>query len=260
MTKKPHILITNDDGISSEGIRHLWEAVKGLGKISIIAPMTEQSGVGLSLTWREPLHIRKVSWGADTDAWSISGTPADCVKMGISTLLKEPPDLIISGINQGANSGRNVLYSGTVAGVIEGIIQGVPGIAFSCWDFLNPNYAEAVPYIPAIIQNVLNDPLPVGTLLNVNFPSKTAGKIQGVKLTSQGKEYWAEKPEQRLHPAAGFEYYWLGARLAQFEEEEDSDIAWLRKGFAAAVPMHVGDLTDRSHLKAKKHHFDQISI
>jgi 5'-nucleotidase len=260
MSKKPHILITNDDGIHSPGLMHLCESVKDFARVSIIAPLTEQSGVGMSLTWRHPLRIESMPWTDSVSAWSVSGTPTDCVKMGLSALLTEsPPDLIISGINKGSNAGRNALYSGTVAGVIEGVLHNVPGIAFSCWDFTNPDYSPTAPYIAAIIHHVIAHPLPKGTLLNVNFPPESTGKIQGIKLTTQGKEYWAENPEKRFHPADAFHYYWLGARLAEFEEEEDSDIYWLKKGYVAAVPIRI-DQTDHHHLKERKHHFDNISV
>lgn len=259
MKKKPRILITNDDGIHSEGLHYLCNAVKDFAEVAIIAPATEQSGVSMSMTWRVPLRIEKILRTDSIKAWSVSGTPADCIKMGCSALLEAPPDLILSGINRGSNAGRNALYSGTVAGVMEGVLHDIPGIAFSCWDFIQPDYNPTAPYISAIIHHVLENPLPKGTLLNVNFPPNETGKIKGIKLTRQGKEYWAEKPEKRFHPADAFHYYWLGARLAQFEEEEDSDIKWLRAGYVAAVPIRI-DNTDHHHLQERKHHFEKIDI
>ena len=126
MSKNFRILIINDDGIHAPGLIHLWKALVDLADVTIIAPAIEQSGVGLGITLRSPLHIESVAWNKGTPAWKISGTPADCVKMALSVILKTPPDLIVSGINRGSNSGRNVLYSGTVGGVIEGVLRNIP--------------------------------------------------------------------------------------------------------------------------------------
>lgn len=126
MKKKPKILITNDDGIHAPGIRHLWTALKDIADLVVCAPAMEQSAVGLSITIRHPLHIQKIKWHASESAnaitWAVNGTPADCVKLGLSVIYDEQPDLIVSGINRGTNAGRNVLYSGTVAGAIESVM------------------------------------------------------------------------------------------------------------------------------------------
>src|SRR5574338_1188667 len=145
MNKKSHILITNDDGIKAPGIQHLWSALKDFATISIVAPKTEQSGVGLGITIRSALHIEEFAWEELDSCWSVTGTPADCVKMALSVLLPSPPDLIVSGINRGTNAGRTVLYSGTIGGVIEGILRGIPGIAFSSFDMANTEYAQFLP-------------------------------------------------------------------------------------------------------------------
>ncbi len=258
--KRPSILITNDDGIHAPGIKHLWQAISSFADVTVVAPATEQSAVSLSITIRNPLHIEKVTWPANVDVWSVSGTPADCVKLGLNVVLESPPDLILSGINRGTNAGRNVLYSGTVGGVIEGIMHNIPGIAFSCYDFHDPAYATAEKYIPLIVRHILQHPLPNGTFLNVNFPPKHLNEIKGIKLTRQGKEYWVENPDKREHPNQGNSYYWLGAKLAKFEEEADSDIPLLQQGYLTAVPVHVGELTDHHHLTAHRDHFEQLSL
>lgn len=256
MKQRPHVLITNDDGINAPGLKQLWLALKDVARVTIIAPAFEQSAVGLSLTIRHPIRIDKVDWAQD--AWCVTGTPADCVKMALSVIMDERPDYLISGINRGGNAGRNVLYSGTVAGAIEGTLQGIPSIAFSCWDYKNTDYTQAVKYIPSMLQHVMEHPLPKGTLLNVNIPPKTPEGIQGVKLTRQGKEYWAENPDKRYHPAEELAYYWLGVKLASFEDEiEDSDVVWLKKGYVAAVPVHIGELTDHTHLRERRDAFDK---
>ena len=271
MKKRPKILITNDDGIHAPGIRHLWNSLKDFADLVVCAPAHEQSAVGLSITIRNPLQMLPINWqnqisthhdhahhmGADT--WSISGTPADCIKLGLNVIFdQEAPDLIVSGINRGSNAGRNVLYSGTVAGAIEGVMHNIPGIAFSCHDHHEPNYIDFENHIPLIVKHVLENPMPTGTLLNVNFPPKSHSKIQGFRMTRQGKELWVENPDKRNHPAEGSEYYWLGAKVATFDEHEESDISWLQKGYITAVPVHVGELTDHAHLNDHKESFANL--
>lgn len=257
MKSRPHILITNDDGITAPGIRHLWSSLKSFADLTIIAPAIEQSAVGLSITLRHPLRLEQDHTFADTPAWSVTGTPADSIKMALSVLLDQPPDLIVSGINRGSNAGRNVLYSGTVGGAIEGVMHEIPSIAFSCCGYRIPEYSYTEQYIPTILQHVIEHPLPSGTLLNVNFPKEMNLGIKGFKMTRQGRELWMENPDKRVHPAEEHTYYWLGAKIVSFEEEADSDISWLRQGYVTAVPVHVGELTDHGHLQLRKKHFEE---
>jgi 5'-nucleotidase len=254
MSKKLKILVTNDDGINAPGLKHLWEALVDFAELSIIAPSSEKSGVGLAITIHDPIHIQPVDWEKGTKAWKVTGTPADCVRMGVSVILKSAPDLIVSGINRGANSGRNVLYSGTIGGVIEGILRNVPGIAFSCVDFVNPDYKKVQHLIAPLVQHVVDHPLPHGTFLNVNFPD--VEKIKGVKLARQGRGYWIEDPTHRLHPE-GHSYFWHGGKWYEHEEHEESDVHLLKHGFAAAVPIHVSELTDHNLYRERKEHFDR---
>jgi 5'/3'-nucleotidase len=257
MDHRPFILLTNDDGVYAPGIKHLWKALQDIADVMVVAPANEQSAVSLSITIRHPLHIETVEWPFENaKVWSVNGTPADCVKLALKVILPRTPDLIISGINRGSNAGRNVLYSGTVAAVIEGIMHDIPGIAFSVTEYFNPVYSVVESYVPTIIQYVLEHPLPSGTFLNVNFPKDMDKKFQGFRFAKQGREYWAENPEQREHPAEGSSYYWLGAKLVHFEEDEESDIVLLNNGFATAVPIHVGDLTHHLHLDKCREQFE----
>lgn len=260
MNKRLHILISNDDGIHAKGIWHLWNSLKAYADITVVAPSGEQSCVGLSTTIRHPLRIENVNWDSeDKNIWSVSGTPADCIKMGLKVILEKRPDLIVSGINRGGNLGRNILYSGTVGATIEGIMQGIPGIAFSCQDYYTePDYAYAANHIPSIVQYIAQHPLPEGTLLNVNFPEKRHGKFKGFKMTNQGFDLWGENPDKRAHPSEDLSYYWLGSQLRRGREVEDSDDKWINQGYVTAVPVHVGDLTDRVHLEKTKTHFEQL--
>lgn len=254
MQKKPKILITNDDGIMAPGLRHLWESLVEIADLHIIAPAEEKSGVGLGITIREPLQIFPVAWDK-TPAWKVTGTPADCVRLGVSVIMDAPPDLIVSGINRGANSGRTVLYSGTIGGVIEGSLRGIPGIAFSCVDFMDPDYKQTMPFIAPLVKHVLEHSLPQGTILNVNFPE--CERIQGMKLARQGRGFWIESPDKRTHPE-GHCYYWLGGKWHALEEKEDSDVYLLEQGYATAVPVHISELTDLEHFHASKVRFDQL--
>lgn len=258
----PHILITNDDGINAMGIKKLWEFLNPIAHVTVVAPASEQSAVGLATTLRSPLRIEKIHWNEGADnIWSVSGTPADCVKMALNAILPRRPDLIVSGINRGTNMGRSVLYSGTVAAAIESVMQSIPAVAFSCHEFLiQPDYHSAGGYIPKIVEHVLEHPLPQGTLLNVNFPESRLGPIKGLKMTQQGKDWWGENPFKRTHPDEGHTYYWLGGRLRECCAEEEGDGAWLRKGYVTAVPVHVGDLTDHTYLKEKQQIFENLKV
>ncbi|HRD54875.1 MAG TPA: 5'/3'-nucleotidase SurE [Parachlamydiaceae bacterium] len=273
MKKRPKILITNDDGIHAPGIRHLWNALKDAADLVVCAPSTEQSAVALSISIRKPLQIQKIDWHApiahhhdkeehiNAATWAISGTPADCIKLGLNVIFEnETPDLIVSGINRGTNAGRNVLYSGTVAGAIESVMHDIPAIAFSACDFTNPNYGDFEQYVPQIVEHVLKNPLPKGTLLNVNFPGKEHSVINGFRLTRQGKQFWVESLDKRTHPAEGSDYYWLGAKIAEFDEHHESDIYWLEKGYITAVPVHVSELTDHHYLSTHKESFEQLNL
>jgi 5'-nucleotidase len=258
MSKKLRILIINDDGIEAPGLKHLWGSVVDFADVRIIAPAIEQSGVGMATTQRKPLHIHPYKWEKETPAWKISGTPADCVKMAMSVILDYVPDLILSGINRGANSGRNVLYSGTVGGVIEGVLRKIPGIAFSCVDYENPNFAAAAKYVMPIVNYVLEHPLPFGSFLNVNVPNP-ADQIKGVKFARQGLGYWTDNPDQRLHPE-GRTYYWLGGKWSHHEEDEFSDVRLLNEGYLTAVPINVKDMTDHDLFHNRREHFESLFI
>lgn len=246
------ILITNDDGIEAPGIKHLWESLKDHAEITIIAPAGEQSATGLSITTRAAIDIRKVEW-PETPAWSVGGTPADCIKLGLSVLLDFTPDLIVSGINRGSNVGRNILYSGTVGGAIEGIMHDVPAIAFSCYEYQDvAQYKQVEQFIPDIVHHAVEHPLPRGTLLNVNFPPANLS-VQGFKMTPQGKEFWQESPTP-----SGAHAYLLGSKRAKFVESDDCDVRWLEQGYVTAVPLHVAELTDHKHINSRKTHFEKL--
>lgn len=242
---RPFVLITNDDGIFAPGIKHLWKAVRDHVDPTIVAPLTEKSGSGVGITLGKPLRFQTVEWENGVPAWSLTGTPADCVKMALSVLLDRRPDFIISGVNRGSNVGRMVLYSGTVGGAIEGALRGIPSIAFSFSDCDIPSLEITQKYILGLLEHFLHHPPPIGTFLNVNFPPQLQTGVKGLRLARQGKGYWMEQPDRRIHPE-GLPYYWLGGQWASFEEEAESDVALLEQRYIVAAPIHVGQLTDDS--------------
>ncbi|NGX56896.1 MAG: 5'-nucleotidase SurE [Candidatus Anoxychlamydiales bacterium] len=254
MQNKKNILISNDDGISADGIKYLYETLKLDYNVFVVAPHTEKSASSLSTTIKNPLHIHKLKWDDNENIYQITGTPADCIKMSLSVLFDTKFDLIVSGINKGTNSGRNLLYSGTLGCVIEGAMRGFLGIAFSCHEFMNPNYKKILKYIPKIIDFFLENKPDEGTIINVNFPSKDK-EIKGFKLARQGQSRWLEKPDKRLHPE-GYDYYWLGVHWKDYKEEANSEIEHLKEGYITATPVHVNELTDHKYLNLKKDEFE----
>lgn len=252
MDQKPRLLLTNDDGIQAPGLHQLWKSVSSFADTTIVAPKGEKSGAGLSITWIKPLHMHPAPWENETPAWSLNGTPADCVKMALATAVKEKPDMILSGINRGANSGKTVLYSGTVGGVIEGVLKGIPGIAFSFSDLILPPFELTEKYVAPIVQYFLKNPFPEGTLLNVNFPYNFQNNAKGIRVATQGKSYWTDAPEQRIHPE-GNPYYWLGGVWGGKKEESHSDVFLLEQGYVTIVPIQVADLTCKTSFQKLKH-------
>ena len=253
-SKRPHLLLTNDDGIHAAGLYNLWRALKEDYDLTIVAPASEQSGAGLSMTTFRPLHIQEVPWEGTTKSYKVDGTPVDCIKLALNVICKTPPDMIASGINRGANSGRNILYSGTVAGVIEGTMRGLPGIAFSCDDFDTPKFERASTYVQPLVHYLLNNPLRSGSFLNVTFPDHE-GPIKGIKMAKQGKGYWKEDPQERFHPI-GHRYYWLGGKHVRHDEHEESDIELISSGYITAVPLQAQELTDLIQFDLKKEAFN----
>ena len=254
---KPFILLTNDDGIHAPGLKHLWQTVHDFTDTAIIAPHVEKSGCGLSITCSKPLMVRPVSWDGGTPAWSLNGTPSDCVKMACNVILDKRPQMVLSGINRGSNAGRTVLYSGTMGGAIEATFKEIPGIAFSFSDFEPPSVSATKEYISLIIKYFMAHPLPPGVCLNVTFPHMSPKGIKGVRLAKQGRGYWREAPEHRINPE-GVPYYWLGGKWAAYEEDPESDVALLTQGYITIAPLQIEQLTHHETLAGRKESLEQI--
>ncbi|MBQ0787572.1 MAG: 5'/3'-nucleotidase SurE [Oceanihabitans sp.] len=243
MTKKPLILVTNDDGITAPGIRALIEVMNTIGDVVVVAPDSPQSGMGHAITLDSTLHLEQliIDNGSQKE-YSCSGTPADCVKLGISEILDRRPDLCVSGINHGSNSSINVIYSGTMSAAIEAGLEGVPSIGFSLLDFnWNANFESVKEYVKNIALNVLENGLQEGVVLNVNFPKLEKEAIKGVRICRQAKANWVEKFDKRISPQ-GKEYYWLTGKFVNLDKGEDTDEWALHNGYVSVVPVQF-DLT-----------------
>ena len=186
--KQPVILITNDDGINAPGISNLIEAVRGLGKIVVVAPDKPQSGMGHAITIGNPLRLHPVHIFNDVEAWQCSGTPVDCVKLAVDKVLHRKPDLCLSGINHGANHSINVIYSGTMSAAVEAAIESIPSVGFSLLDHsLEADFTASKKYARIIVENMLKKPLDKHLILNVNFPNIPDALIKGIKICKQAK-------------------------------------------------------------------------
>lgn len=256
---RPKLLLTNDDGILAPGIRALYEALHeaDFADLTLVAPSRERSGSASSITWEVPIELKQVDWDHETPAWSVDGSPADCVKLAESVILKGKPDLIVSGINAGSNAGRNVLYSGTVGAIIEGAFHEIPGIAFSCENGEEPNFHVARKYVAQIVQYLLAHPLPQGSILNVNVPHGVDDEVKGMRWTHQGRGRWRHSPYLHMESQHGQTYY-LGGKPEEIEEEPESDIELLRQGYLTAVPLHVHDLTDKQAHNSMQETFESF--
>ncbi|HEY4618110.1 MAG TPA: 5'/3'-nucleotidase SurE, partial [Flavobacterium sp.] len=207
---KPLILITNDDGVSAPGLRALIAVMAEIGEIIVVAPDKPQSGMGHAITTNNTLYLNKISKEDDVIMeYSCSGTPVDCVKLAVNEILKRKPDLCVSGVNHGSNSSINVIYSGTMSAAVEAGIEGIPAIGFSLLDYdWNADFETMKPFIRKITLEVLENNLPQGVVLNVNFPKLKKENIKGIKICRQAKALWVEKFDKRQTPQ-GRDYYWL---------------------------------------------------
>lgn len=242
---KPLILVCNDDGIFSPGIKALAEIASEFGNVEIIAPDRQQSAVGHAVTVSTPLRSRSFQIDGKFNGQAVTGTPADSVKLGHDQLLDHKPDLVVSGINHGSNAGINILYSGTVSAATEGTILGYPSIAISCTDFdEDADLSGSKDAARKVIRHVLNQGLPKGVTLNLNVP---AGPLKKIKWTRQANSRYVEEFEGRIDPN-NRSYYWLTGRLELLDEGDDLDINALEKGYASLTPIQY-DMTAYTLLK-----------
>ena len=236
------ILVCNDDGIGSEGIFQLADALSEIGEVFVVAPLSEQSAVGHSITMKVPLRFSRYNMRDKFIGYAVEGTPADCVKFGIKNLLKDAPDIVVSGINHGANTAVSIIYSGTVSAAREAAIMDFPAIAFSITDHRPTHFEYARKIAKELTLKVVENGLNKGTLLNVNIPNLPEKEIKGIIPTKQGTSKWADIYEKRLDPY-GNNYYWLTGEMIDFEDDMNFDHIAIKNNYVAVTPVHF-DLTD----------------
>jgi 5'-nucleotidase len=252
MKNKPTILVTNDDGITSEGIRHLVNLMKTIGEVIVVAPNSPQSGKGHAITLEEPLRIHKVNIFEGIEAYECSGTPVDCVKLAKNVLFKNKTiDLCVSGINHGSNAGINVIYSGTMSAAMEASLEKIDSIGFSLLDYgHDADFSHANDYILLIVNQILEKNLQGSQLLNVNIPKKSNSPLKGIKICSQGEGEWIEDFVVSKDPR-GIPYYWMTGEFAINKAKEGTDFWALENNYISIVPCS-SDLTEYDeivHLK-----------
>lgn len=251
---RPVILVTNDDGVVSPGIKALIEVASEFGDVVVVAPDSPQSGMGHAITLENMLRVERVHLFGDIPAYQCSGTPVDCVKIAIDKILKRKPDLCLSGINHGANSSINVIYSGTMSAAMEASIDGIKAIGFSLLDYsFEADFSGAKHFARIIIQQMLENGLPNGCLLNVNFPKLPAEEIKGMKICRQAVAHWEESYDERVDPRGGT-YYWLTGKFVNEDNGEDTDEWALANGYVSIVPVQF-DLTNQHGMRFLNKHW-----
>jgi len=233
-----NILVTNDDGIDSPGIYALVHELRRIGNVMVVAPDRQQSAVGHALTVSSPLRAVQFHRNGEMFGYAVNGTPADCVKLGISSLLDVRPDIVVSGINHGANTSINILYSGTVSAATEAMMMGIPAIAVSLTSFsYDADMSPAAIFAKNIALQMPQMNIPTGTLLNVNVPTIPFEKVKGMRFTRLSKSMWEDKYEKRYDPMER-EYYWIKGTYHAIDADGMTDDGALAEGYVSITPIH----------------------
>lgn len=250
-----NILITNDDGIRADGIIELAKQISNIANVYVVAPETQKSATGHAITIHSPIMVNEEFIQENIKAYSITGTPADCVKVGLEALFKDVNiDLVLSGINNGPNLGTDVIYSGTVSAAIEGLVQNKPAIAISYNEFnvKKETYREVSKYVVKIVEDI-KDKLDIleDCILNVNIPN---GDVKGFKVTTLGERKYENVMEERFSPY-GKRYFWIGGKVKELQQDKDSDIVCVEEGYISITPVNI----DMTHL-VKVTHLKDIKL
>lgn len=250
--EKPLILVTNDDGISSRGIKALVNVAKEFGDICVIAPDKPQSGMGHAITVHSGITVNEAIFPGAKLAFSCSGTPADCVKLGKYHLLQRKPDICLSGINHGANMSLNVIYSGTMSAALEGALEGIPSMGISlCNNSVDANMKTSERVVKNMIEMFLQNKPDKNLCLNVNIPDVPFEEMKGIRFCRQSKGNWKEYYKERKHQD-GKEYLWLTGEFENFEKAStDTDLWALNNNYVSVVPVHA-DMTHYAELEKGK--------
>lgn len=240
-------MITNDDGIYAPGILQLYKSLNEIGLVTVVAPLIEKSAVGHAITISDPLRVIEVERDGTFFGYAVNGTPADCVKLGIQCILKDKPDLVVSGINLGPNTATNIIYSGTVSAAAEAVIMGIPAMAVSLTSFTSKDFSYAGKIAYRIAREILKHGLPEETLLNVNVPSVPEHEINDIIITRQGKGRYQEAFDKRTDPN-NRTYYWLTGKRMMLDKDPDVDDLAVMHNKVSITPIHY-DLTNYDFLK-----------
>jgi len=251
MKKKLSILVSNDDGIDSTGILSLVYKLREIAEVTVVAPDRQQSAVGHSLTISSPLRITPFKRDGKMFGYSINGTPSDCVKIAISSILNVKPDIVIAGINHGQNTAINILYSGTVSAATEGMLSGIPSMAISLASHdLDADMTIAADYAKILALKLLDLKLPKDTFLNVNVPYKPKNDIKGIKIVHHSNTVWKDKYEKRNDPF-GREYFWFSGEYKVNTDNEECDDVALNNDYVTVNPIHY-NITNHSFISSLK--------
>ncbi len=248
-----NVLLTNDDGINGEGLISLKEALEAMDGINltVVAPDRERSASSHRITIFDPLILKEVS----DKAFTLNGSPADCVKISLEGLLKEQIDLVVSGINNGPNMGIDVYYSGTVAAAREARFHSIPSIAFSIDGYTHDKaFDTATEWAVGIVMKVLEQPIRAKAFYNVNIPNVKKGLIKGIQITSLGKRVYNDQVLERITPF-GWKYFWIGGDLPSYQPEENSDFNAVEDNYVSLTPLQL-DVTDYSAIEDLKGNFN----
>ena len=246
------ILVTNDDGIFAEGIYKLAKNMQRNGEVVVVAPDSERSATGHAITMHSPLIVKKIQFfDTEIEAYSVNGTPADCVKMGVEALLKsKKPDIVISGINDEPNLGTDVIYSGTVSAAVESAIMDIPSIAVSMGSCKASQFDDAAEFTSTLLKKIMKNNKLQNIVTNVNYPDKPKNEIRGTKITTLGIRKYDNAFIERKDPW-GNVYYWMSGTVREMEQNPDSDITAINENYISITPMHF-DLTNFKHLEELK--------
>ena len=250
---EPKILITNDDGIFSDGILALWQALSTIGETLVVAPNQERSASSHSITLNDPIRTQHIEIKKGFNGWSVNGTPADCVKIAVRSILDNLPDLVVSGINHGSNLGKNVLYSGTVSAAAEGTMLGIPSIAISLASNKANDFNLSKRTAVEMANFALERKLPQGTFLNVNIPSCRTNEVKGKKITKQGNQFFDDHYEERLDPRKR-SYYWIKGDIVDPDTTYEYDGKAVEDNYISITPMQL-TLTNEKYISKIKNYF-----
>ncbi len=250
MEKNLQILLTNDDGFFAPGLAEMLKELQQMGPVEVVAPQSEQSGVGHAITYLRPLQCHEVEGWGEVRGWGVDGTPADCVKLAATELCKVRPTLVVSGINHGLNAGLNVLYSGTVAAAVEAAFFGITSVAVSLEYEAKPNYREAAKIARVLIEQVADDNGTDADVYNINIPTAATEGPASVAVVPMGTSRFEQAYEERKDPK-GRTYYWASALPKLPAQEEETDVAALRRGCVTLTPLKF-DLTHEQAIERMK--------